>query len=174
MVSFWSRFVHKHDAHQNLSRFWSPPISFWSRSAGETNICSNPAIRIPLGSKGVVLIRLFVVTIWPFPNKILTHCLAQPSPNSLQIASPFSDQPISIPKIPALPIASCCFYQGKLQKWLLVVSICTSLIIVLLFFGSMGRGLLSMGKQSMRKTCRCPAIRCYKARTFGLGPTPPE
>ena len=30
---------------RNLSRFWSPPISFWSRFAGETNISSNPAWR---------------------------------------------------------------------------------------------------------------------------------
>ena len=37
--------VHKHDAHQNLSRFWSPLVSFWSRFAGETNDSSNPAWR---------------------------------------------------------------------------------------------------------------------------------
>ena len=38
----------------------------------------------------------------------------------------------------------------------------------------MGRGLLSMGKQSIRKSCRCQATRCYKEpRTFGLGPPPP-
>ncbi len=43
--------VHKHDAHQNLSRFWSPPISFWSRFAGETNISSNPAWRHIFSSK---------------------------------------------------------------------------------------------------------------------------
>ena len=30
---------------QNLSRFWNPPISFWFRFAGETNISSNPAWR---------------------------------------------------------------------------------------------------------------------------------
>ena len=58
--------------------------------------------------------------------------------------------------------------------WLLVVSICTSLITVLLFFGSMGRGLLSMCKQSIRKTCRCPATRCYKKpELLGWDPPPP-
>ena len=41
----WHQYVHKSDAHQNLSRFWSPPISFWCRFAGETNISSNPAWR---------------------------------------------------------------------------------------------------------------------------------
>ena len=34
--------VHK---YQNLSRFWSSPISFWSRFAGETNISTKFALR---------------------------------------------------------------------------------------------------------------------------------
>ena len=34
----------------NLPRFWSPPISFWSRFAGETNISTNPAWRHILSS----------------------------------------------------------------------------------------------------------------------------
>ena len=49
-------------------------------------------------------------------------------------------------------------------------------IIVLLFFGSMGKGLLSMRTQSIRKTCRCPATRCCKKPEL-LGwdpPRPPE
>ena len=58
--------------------------------------------------------------------------------------------------------------------WVVVVSICTSLIIVLVISGSMGRGLLSMGKQSIRKTCRCPATRCCKQpELFGWDPPPP-
>ena len=58
--------------------------------------------------------------------------------------------------------------------WLVVVSICTFLRIVFLFFGSMGRGLLSMGKQSIRKICRCPATRCCKKpELLGWDPPPP-
>ena len=48
-------------------------------------------------------------------------------------------------------------------------------IIVLLFFGSMGKGL-SMGKQSIRKTCRCPVMRhplLQNTWTSGIGPTLP-
>ena len=54
-----------------------------------------------------------------------------------------------------------------------VVSICTSLIIVLVISGSMGRGLLSMGRQSIRKTCRCPATRCCKQPELFRDPPPP-
>ena len=37
----------------------------------------------------------------------------------------------------------------------------------------MGRGLLSMGKQSIRKSCRCPATRCYKSlELLGWDPHP--
>ena len=50
--------VHRHDAHQNLSRFWRPPISFWSSFAGETNDSSNPAIRhIIFSSKQIKCIK---------------------------------------------------------------------------------------------------------------------
>ena len=54
---------------------------------------------------------------------------------------------------------------------LVVVSIWTSL--VLLFFGSMGRGPFSMGKQSIRKICPCPATPCYKKPEL-LGWDPPR
>ena len=53
---------------------------------------------------------------------------------------------------------------------LVVVSIWTSLVP--LFFFSMGKGLLSMGKQSIRKTCPCPATPCYKKPEL-LGWEPP-
>ena len=57
--------------------------------------------------------------------------------------------------------------------WVVVVSICTSLIIVLVISGSMVRGLLSMGRQSIRKTCRCPATRCCKQPELFRDPPPP-
>ena len=59
--------------------------------------------------------------------------------------------------------------------WLLV-EIWTSLIIVLLFLGSIGKGLLSMGKQSIRRTRRCRATCCYKKpELLGWDPLrPPE
>ena len=49
----------------------------------------------------------------------------------------------------------------------------TWLLLFFCFWGSMGRGLLSMDKQSIRKTCRCPATPLLqkKKRTFGLGPS---
>ena len=50
--------VHRYDAHQKLSRFWRPPISFWSSFAGETNDSSNPAIRhIIFSSKQIKCIK---------------------------------------------------------------------------------------------------------------------
>ena len=70
MVSFWSRFVHKHDTHQNLSRFWSPPISFWSRFAGETNICSNPARRhIFFSSKQINAVAHIYIYMYMIPMR---------------------------------------------------------------------------------------------------------
>ena len=49
-----------------------------------------------------------------------------------------------------------------------------NLNIVLLFLGSIGNGLLSMGKQSIRKTCRCRATRCCKKpELLGWDPPPP-
>ena len=42
------------------------------------------------------------------------------------------------------------------------------------FLGSIAKGLLSMGKQSIRKTCRCRATRCYKKpELLGWDPPPP-
>ena len=47
-------------------------------------------------------------------------------------------------------------------------------ISYLLFLESMGKGLLSMGKQSIRKTCRCRATCCYKKpELLGWDPPPP-
>ena len=44
----WPRFHHEWPRFNlvlNLPRFlWSPPISFWSRFAGETNISTNPCL----------------------------------------------------------------------------------------------------------------------------------
>ena len=67
--------VHRHDAHQNLSRFWRPPISFWSSFAGETNDSSNPAIRhIIFSSKQIKCIKqglpifLWGLQYWVFPG----------------------------------------------------------------------------------------------------------
>ena len=52
-----------------------------------------------------------------------------------------------------------------------MVSISTSRFIVPLFFGSRGRGLLSMGRQSIRKTCPCQGTSCYKSPELsGWGP----
>ena len=59
--------------------------------------------------------------------------------------------PVNIPKITIVHVIACSLNLHMSYTY-----------SVLLFFGSMGRGLLSMGKQSIRKTCRCPATRCYK------------
>ena len=53
----WPRFHHEWPRFNlvlNLPRFWSPPISFWSRFAGETNISTNPAWRHFLSSSSQI------------------------------------------------------------------------------------------------------------------------
>ena len=64
----WPRFHHEWSRFNlvlNLPRFWSPPISFWSRFAGETNISTNPAWRHILSSSSQIHAVAHMVTSAP-------------------------------------------------------------------------------------------------------------
>ena len=75
----WPRFHHEWPRFNlvlNLPRFWSPPISFWSRFASETNISTNPAWRHILSSSSQInaVAHMFVYRRLALQNNALHVC----------------------------------------------------------------------------------------------------
>ena len=100
----------------------------------------------------------FKRNLWTCSNLLGTFCLVNLFACGHWIKDLRGSPLRPFPRVLLCPLSILKHYDSAL----VVVSIWTSL--VLLFFGSMGRGrgLLSMGKQSIRKTCPCPATPCYK------------